>query len=94
MPKSFYSFAEIVKKEPALAGLRKNLNESDVVNEFKDIFPDLQKVATAVKVNKKTLYLSVENASWRSELKFKDMLIIEKINEHFKEERIKWIRFL
>ena len=38
--------------------------------------------------------LKVENPSWRSELKFKETEIIEKINQFYKEERITQIRFI
>ena len=59
-----------------------------------DIFPDLEKIATAVKVDKNTLYLRVENPAWRSELKFKEKFITENINKHFKEDIVKYIRFV
>ncbi|MHB8578330.1 MAG: DciA family protein [Ignavibacteriaceae bacterium] len=94
MPKDFYSFAEIVNENPELSSLRNSLKKSEVIDSFYKIFPDFQKVVSAVKVEKKTLFLSAESAAWKSELKFKDQLIIEKINNHFKEERVKWIRFV
>lgn len=94
MPKDFHSFAEIVNDNPELSSLRNSLKQSEVVDSFYKIFPDLRMVVTAVKVEKKTLFLSAESAAWKSELKFKDQIIIEKINNHFKEERVKWIRFV
>jgi hypothetical protein len=39
------------------------------------------------------LKLKVENPAWRSELKFRETEIVEKINNHFKETRINNIRF-
>ena len=63
------------------------------MDSFLEIFPDLVKVAKALKVDKKTLFLKVENSVWRSELKFSESVIIEKINTFFKEERIKYIKF-
>ena len=47
-----------------------------------------------MKVDKKTLFLKVENSVWRSELKFSESIIVEKINKFFNEERIKFIKFL
>jgi hypothetical protein len=41
---------------------------------------------------KKTLYIKVQNAAWRSELKFNQQTMIEKINTFYKEEIIKAIR--
>ncbi len=94
MPNSFKSLSEAFNSEPAFDGLRKIIKESDVVSEFSKIFPDLEKVAAAVKVEKKILSLKVENPTWRSELKFREMLIVDKINNYFKEVRINRIRFV
>ena len=44
-------------------------------------------------VDKMFLKLKVENAVWRSELKFREREIVEKINNFYKEERIKGIKF-
>lgn len=94
MSSGFLSLGDIIKKEPAFAGLRKTMSESDVVAEFYNIFPDLKKVAAAVKVDKKVLYLRAESPAWRNELKFKESSIIEKVNKFFGDERIKWIKFV
>lgn len=94
MPSGFNSLSDIIEHNPGLSGLRKALKQSEVVNSFAEIFPEFQKVVAAVKVEKKTLFLSAESSAWKSELKFKDQLIIEKINNHFHEERVKWIRFV
>ncbi len=94
MSSGFLSMKDIIKKEPAFAGLRKTMAESDVVTEFHNIFPELIKVAAAVKVEKKVLYMRAESPAWRNELKFKESSIIEKINKFFGDERIKWIKFV
>ncbi len=94
MPSGFKSLDEIINKEPAFRGLRKIIHEADVVDDFSSLFPELQKIAKAVKADKKTLTLRVENATWRNELKFKEKLIIEKINKHYSEERIMRVKFL
>ena len=59
MPDGFVSLADVFNKEPIFDGLRKKIKESDVVADFYKIFPDLKKVASASKVEKKTLFLKV-----------------------------------
>lgn len=94
MPDSFKSLKEVYEKEPRLRGLRNIINASSVVADFHIIFPEFKKMVVPVKVEKKRLFLTVENSIWRNELKFKEKEIIEKINNHFKIEIIKWIKFI
>ena len=94
MPEGFKSLEDILNTEPGLEKVRKLIKQSDVVLEFYEIFPDLKKLVIAVKVDKKILFLKVENSVLRSELKFKEVLMVGKINEYFNEERIKGIRFV
>ena len=94
MREGFNKISEVFKSEPAFDGLRKTLSQSDVINDFNKIFPELYKVAVAVKVEKKALCIRVENPAWRSELKFRESEIIEKVNKFYEEERIKFIRFV
>ena len=61
--------------------------------DFYKIFPDFEKIATAQRVVKKVLKLRVENSTWRSEMKFREKEIIERINKFYNEERVKQIRF-
>ncbi|HSD64542.1 MAG TPA: DUF721 domain-containing protein [Ignavibacteriaceae bacterium] len=94
MPEGFKSIAEILNKEPALAAVRKVIKQSDVVVEFSAIFPEFKKLVRAKKVEKNILFLKVENSVLRSELKFKETLLVDKINKFFNEERIRGIRFI
>ena len=93
MPEGFRSLAEIFDRDPGLKSIKKIINESDVVREFNKIFPDLEKIVVPIKVEKKILFLKVENPTWRSELKFKENLIVDKINKYFNELRIAKISF-
>ena len=93
MPYNFKSIAEIFEGNPELAAVRKTVKQSDVILEFFKIFPELKKVVKPVKVNKELLFISVENSILRSELKFSESLFVSKVNNYFKEERIKGIRF-
>jgi hypothetical protein len=93
MPDKFRSLADIIDGDPGLAPIRKIIKQSDVVIEFYKIFPELKKVVKPLKVEKKVLFISVENSILRSELKFQEGLIVSKVNKYFNEERIKAIRF-
>ncbi len=94
MPDGFKHIEEILNTDPGLEKIRKIIKQSDVVLEFYEIFPDLKKLVKAVKVDKKILFLKVENSVLRSELKFKEVLMVGNINKYFNEERIKGIRFV
>ena len=94
MHNSFKSLKDVFKKERALSGIREIVNSSDVIVKFYEIFPNLEKIAIPQQCEKKVLRLKVENASWRSELKFMETEMIEKINSFFKEIRINQIRFV
>lgn len=51
-------------------------------------------VVVPISCEKKILKLKVENPAWRNELKFMETEITEKINNHFKEQRINQVRFI
>ena len=94
MTKRFKSITEIINEDEELSELRKVTKGFRVVEEFNSIFPDLIKVAKPVKVEKKILFLKVENSVWRSELNFQQKIIVEKINKYFSEQLIKTVRFV
>jgi hypothetical protein len=94
MPDGFRKISEIFDKEPGLSSIRQIIKQSDIVNDFEKIFPDLIKIAEAVKVEKKCIFLRVQNSTWRSELKFREQQITKKINNYYKEERINQVRFI
>ncbi len=91
---SFKSVSEIISNEKDFSGLRETIKNLDVVEGFEKIFPELKQIADAVKVEKKVLFLKVENSVWKSELNLRKNLLIEKVNRFFGEEVIKSIRFL
>ncbi len=93
MPDKFKSIAEIFEENPELAAVRNTIKQSDVVLEFYKIFPEMKKVVKPIKVDKKILFISVENSILRSEIRFGEGLLVSKVNKYFKEERIKGIRF-
>ena len=91
---SFKSISEVIEKEKDFTSLRESMKNYDVASEFEKIFPELTLIAEAIKVEKKTLFLKVENSVWKNELNFQKNLIAEKINKHFRTEVIKSIKFL
>lgn len=94
MHSNFKSLKEIFEKEPQLKSLRNIINASSVVADFNIIFPEFNKMVFPVKVEKKRLFLNIENSVWRNELKIREKEITKKINNHFKTEIIKWIKFI
>lgn len=93
MPDGFKSLKEIFNTNPGLKKIKVIVDENDVVNDFFKVFPDLKKIVKPIKVEKGLLTIKVENAVWRSELKFKENEIIEKINSFYNEKRINRIKF-
>lgn len=93
MPEGFKSIKDIFYTDPSLRKIRNVISENDVINDFEKIFPEFKKVAKAKKTQNSILTLKVENAAWRSELKFKEKEIIEKINSYYGEKRITKIIF-
>lgn len=94
MSSSFRSLKEVFEREKSLHALRELVDSSDVVAKFYQIFTGLEKIAIPISNEKKILKLKVENPAWRSELKFKEAEMIEKINQFFNEQRINQIRFI
>ncbi len=91
---SFRTIDEVLNSENEFSSLRESLKNYNIVSEFENIFPELKLIVEAVKVEKQTLFLRVENSVWKSELNFNKNLIAEKINKFFKQQVIKTIRFL
>ncbi|PJA99754.1 MAG: hypothetical protein CO128_02545 [Ignavibacteriales bacterium CG_4_9_14_3_um_filter_30_11] len=94
MLSGFKSIKEVFENEPKLRGIRSVVKESLAVYDFFIIFPEFKKAVIPQKVEKKRLFLKIENPVWRNELKFKETEIVKKINSHFKTEIIKWIKFI
>jgi Dna[CI] antecedent, DciA len=94
MPDNFRKLGDVFKREPSFNHLREIVNSTDVIEEFLIIFPELKKIVEPKSLERKLLKLKVENPAWRSELRFKEKEIVEKINNFFNEERVKQIRFI
>lgn len=94
MHSSFKSLKDVFKKEKSLAAIREIVESSDVILNFYEMFPNLEKVACPMHCEKKVLKVKVENPAWRNELKFMEAEMIEKINTFFNEKRVNQIRFI
>ena len=94
MHNNFKSLSEIIYKEKAFRKIVARANEQEIVDQFGKIFPELEKVAEAVKVEKNILYLRVENSVWRSELNIKQDAIIKKIKLNLSQSEVKKIKFI
>ena len=91
---SFKTIGEVLNTEKEFGNFRESIKNYNIVDEFENIFPDLKKIARAVRADKFVLYLHVENSVWKSELNFNKSLIVEKINKHYNQQVIKTIKFL
>ncbi len=91
---NFVSIKEVFDKDPNLANVRKIVEQSEVIEKFYEVFPDLEKIVLPKRVEKKILLLNVENPALRNELKFNEELLIKKINGFFHDERVNSIRFI
>jgi len=91
---NFVSIKEVFDKDPSLANVRKIVEQSEVIERFYEIFPDMEKIVLPRRIEKKILLLNVENPALRNELKFNEELLIKKINGFFHNERVNSIRFI
>lgn len=94
MPNSFRSLSDVIYNEKAFNKIVNKAREQDVVRMFNKIFPELDNVAKAIKVDRKTLFLRVENSVWRSELNLRQDAIIKKIKNKLKKTDIEKIKFI
>lgn len=92
--KSIKSIDEIFESDNELSRFKEAIKNYEVLEEFENIFPDLAKVAKAKKIEKKVLFIKVEDSTWRNELRLNQSIIIEKINKHYKKEIVKYLKFL
>jgi len=93
MHNTFRSLKEVFNREESFKRLRQTVRYADVIVKFYEIFPGLEKVAVPLTCEKGVLKLKVENPAWRSELKYMESELIEKLNQFFNEQRIIQIRF-
>ncbi len=94
MRQKIKSVFDVINEEKEFEKFRKAAKNFDVVERFAEIFPDIEKIAEPVKVEKHVLYLHVDNSVWRSELNLRQKLLVERVNSFFKEDIIKTVKFI
>ncbi len=93
MSETFKSVADILNSQ-YFENINTYVKKHRVIEEFFNIFPELQTIANPVKIEKKILFLKVENSVWRNELHIIQKRLCEKINTKFDENLIEKIKFL
>ncbi|PID57957.1 MAG: hypothetical protein CR986_08565 [Ignavibacteriae bacterium] len=93
MSDNFKSLSEIIGKEKEFSNFRTSVKENNVINDFYNIFPALEKNVKTSNIYKSILYLIVENSVLRNELNLKKKIMIEKINKHYNQKIITDIKF-
>lgn len=88
------SLKEILSTNKDLKPVQRAIKQAEVIENFFEIFPNLSKMVEPLKVEKATLHLFIENASLRNEIKFHETELIDRINEFFKEKRIRYIKLI
>lgn len=87
------SVGEVIKNDPAFRRVREVFEKEEVYEEFFIIFPELAGHVLPEKYENGILKIKVDNPSLKNDLKFNEELLINKMNTHFKCERIKQIKF-
>ena len=90
----FRRISDVIQKEKDFENIRRLTEAQDVLEKFVELFPEFRSVALPIRFESGTLNLKVENSVWRSELKFNQAAIIEKLNKYFKENIVKTIKFV
>lgn len=93
MSDSFKSLFEVFSQEASFKNVRDLVARQAVLDKFFDIFPGLAGHVTPVKLEKKVLTLAVDDSVMRSELKFHESEIIQKINDFTRDIRVTKIKF-
>lgn len=87
------SVGEVIKNDPAFSRVREVFEKEEIYEEFFLIFPELAGHVLPDKYDNGILKIKVDNPSLKNDLKFNEELLINKMNTHFKCERIKQIKF-
>ena len=86
---------KVLKKAISESGIKKALDQEDAVFIWGEIVgKNISKVTEAKGVDKGTLLVKTESATWRQELHMQKKEIINKINKKIGSIAIKEIRFI
>lgn len=87
------SLEQIFREAPELEKFRQKFDIQDALYRFNEVFPNFAGKVTAVKIERKVLYLSTEISSLASEIKHNEVEILKVLNEKFPYPQIQAIRF-
>ena len=90
----FRSVSEILNSEEAFKKVIGFVKDYELIENFGSIFPELKSIVIPVKIEKKKLFLRVENSVWRNELKIREEILVNKINNMLHREAVNKIKFL
>ena len=86
---------KVLKKAINESGFKKAIEQEDAVSIWgEDVGKNISKVTKATGVDKGTLFIKTESATWRQELHMQKKEIINKINKKIGSIAIKDIRFI
>ena len=86
---------KVLKKAISESGFKKALDQEDAVFIWGEVVgKNISKVTEAKGVDKGTLFIKTESATWRQELHMQKKEIINKINKKIGSIAIKEIRFI
>jgi len=86
---------KVLKKAISESGFKKALDQEDAVFVWGEVVgKNISKVTEAKEVDKGTLVIKTESATWRQELHMQKKEIINKINKKIGSIAIKEIRFI
>ena len=86
---------KVLKKAISESGFKKALDQEDAVFIWGEVVgKNISKVTEATGVDKGTLVIKTESATWRQELHMQKKEIINKINKKIGSIAIKEIRFI
>ncbi len=88
------SIGDTLKNEKEFKLFTQKAKEQTVLQKFTEIFPKLEKLVKAKRVENGILFLKVENSVLRSELNLNKKKTIEVINKNIGEKIIKDIKFV
>jgi len=84
MHSSFESLKDVFNTHPGLSTVRSVVKQSEIIEKFYDVFPELEKTARPVTVKKRVLLLKAENPVLRNELRLNEEMVGAANAEHEK----------
>ena len=86
---------KVLKKAINESGFKKAIDQEDAVSVWEEVVGrNISKVTKATGVDKGTLFIKTESATWKQELHMQKKEIINKINKKIGSIAIKEIRFI